>query len=62
MTFPRAEGRIGGRRKKLDSVKRREIAESVISGQKSGAEMAHLYDISQPNIAPVVNDDRNGSS
>jgi DNA invertase Pin-like site-specific DNA recombinase len=25
----RAEGRIGGRRKKLDPVKRREIAESV---------------------------------
>jgi DNA invertase Pin-like site-specific DNA recombinase len=28
----RAEGRIGGRRKKLDPAKRREIAESVISG------------------------------
>jgi DNA invertase Pin-like site-specific DNA recombinase len=33
----RAEGRIGGRRKKLDSDKRREIAESVISGRKTGA-------------------------
>jgi DNA invertase Pin-like site-specific DNA recombinase len=33
----RAEGRIGGRRKKLNPVKRREIAESVISGRKSGA-------------------------
>src|SRR6478735_11749829 len=32
----RAEGRIGGRRKKLDDTKRREIAESVISGRKSG--------------------------
>jgi DNA invertase Pin-like site-specific DNA recombinase len=30
----RAEGRIGGRRKKLDPGKRREIAESVISGRK----------------------------
>src|SRR4029077_11100603 len=28
----RAEGRIGGRRKKLNDVKRREIAESVITG------------------------------
>jgi DNA invertase Pin-like site-specific DNA recombinase len=35
----RAEGRIGGRRKKLDTAKRREIAESVIAGRKSGAEM-----------------------
>ena len=30
----RAEGRIGGRRKKLDAAKRREIAESVLSGRK----------------------------
>jgi len=30
---------IGGRRKKLDVTKRREIAESVITGRKSGAEM-----------------------
>ena len=36
----RAEGRVGGRRKKLDAAKRREIAESVITGRKSGAEMA----------------------
>src|SRR5690606_36905694 len=31
----RAEGRIGGRRRKLDPKKRREIAESVLSGRKS---------------------------
>ena len=42
----RAEGRVGGRRKKLDAAKRREIAESVISGRKSGAEMARLYNVS----------------
>ena len=36
----RAEGRVGGRRKKLDAAKRREIAESVITGRKSGADMA----------------------
>ena len=35
----RAEGRIGGRRKKLDEGKLPgEIAESVISGRKTGAE------------------------
>jgi hypothetical protein len=33
----RAEGRIGGRRRKLDASKRREIAASVISGRRSGA-------------------------
>ena len=49
----RAEGRVGGRRKKLD-VKRREIAESVITGRKSGAEMARLYNISQPTVSWIV--------
>jgi DNA invertase Pin-like site-specific DNA recombinase len=50
----RAEGRIGGRRKKLDAVKRREIAESVISGRKSGADMARLYGVSQPTVSRIV--------
>ena len=50
----RAEGRIGGRRKKLDATKRREIAESVISGRKSGADMARLYNVSQPTVSRIV--------
>jgi DNA invertase Pin-like site-specific DNA recombinase len=50
----RAEGRVGGRRKKLDAAKRCEIAESVITGRKSGAEMARLYNISQPTVSRIV--------
>jgi DNA invertase Pin-like site-specific DNA recombinase len=50
----RAEGRIGGRRKKLDSAKRREIAESVIAGRKTGAEMARLYNVSAPTVSRIV--------
>lgn len=50
----RAEGRIGGRRKKLDDAKRREVAESVISGRKSGAEMARLYGVSSPTVSRIV--------
>jgi len=50
----RAEGRIGGRRKKLDAAKRREIAESVINGRKSGADMARLYNVSQPTVSRIV--------
>jgi hypothetical protein len=45
----RAEGRIGGRRKKLDAVKRQKIAESVITGRKSGADMAR-----QPTVSRIV--------
>ncbi len=54
----RAEGRIGGRRKKLDAAKRREIAESVVTGRKSGADMARLYNISQPTVSRIVSQHR----
>jgi DNA invertase Pin-like site-specific DNA recombinase len=50
----RAEGRIGGRRRKLDAAKRREIADSVIAGRKYGADMARLYNISQPTVSRIV--------
>ena len=50
----RAEGRVGGRRKRLDAAKRREVAESVITGRTSGAEMARLYTISQPTVSRIV--------
>jgi len=42
LTPSRAAGRVGGQRKKLDAGKRREIAESVVAGRKSGADMARL--------------------
>lgn len=54
----RAEGRVGGRRRKLDPHKRREIAESVLSGRKSGADMARLYDISEPTVSRIVAEHR----
>ncbi|WP_245452121.1 helix-turn-helix domain-containing protein [Mesorhizobium waimense] len=47
-------GRLGGRRRKLDAKKRLEIAESVLSGRKSGAEMARLYNISEPTVSRSV--------
>jgi CRP-like cAMP-binding protein len=50
----RLEGRLGGRRCKLGDKKRREIAESVISGRKSGAEMARLCDVSEPTVSRIV--------
>ena len=39
----RAEGRIGGRRKNLDDIKRREIAVAVVSGRKIAAQMARMF-------------------
>ncbi len=58
LAVARAEGRIGGRRKKLDPTKRREIAESVLSGRKSGADMARLYNVSQPTVSRIVSQHR----
>jgi DNA invertase Pin-like site-specific DNA recombinase len=58
----RAEGRIGGRRKKLDAAKRREIAESVVSGRKSAADMARLYGVSQPTVSRIVAAHRDGQA
>ena len=54
----RAEGRVGGRRKKLDAAKRREIPESVPSRRKTGAEMARLFGISQPTVSRIVTQHR----
>ena len=44
------------RRKKLGPKTRREIAESVLTGRKSGAEIARLYDISERTVSRIVTD------
>lgn len=51
---PSTRGRHGRRVEELDDTKRREIAESVVSGRKSGAEMARLYGVSQPTVSRIV--------
>jgi DNA invertase Pin-like site-specific DNA recombinase len=58
LAIARAEGRVGGRRKKLDVAKRKEIAESVLSGRKSGADMARLYNVSAPTVSRIVAEHR----
>ena len=47
-----------GRRKKLDVAKRKEIAERVLSGRKSGADMARLYNVSEPTVSRIVAEHR----
>jgi len=43
-----------GRRKKLDDAKRREIAEAVISGRKTAAQMARMFGVSPPTVSRIV--------
>jgi hypothetical protein len=47
----RVEGRLGGRRKKLDDTKRREIAEAVISDRKTAARM---FGVLPPTASGIV--------
>ena len=49
-----AEGRIGGRRSKLRKDQRKDIADNVISGRKSGADMAMLYNVSEATNSRIV--------
>lgn len=58
LALARAEGRVGGRRRKLTERQRAEIAESVLEGRKSAAEMARLYKISQPTVSRIVAEGR----
>jgi DNA invertase Pin-like site-specific DNA recombinase len=50
----RAEGGMGARRKKLDETKRREIAEAVVSGRKTAAQMARMFGVSPPTVSRIV--------
>lgn len=50
----RAEGRVGGRRRKLTDRQRAEIADSVLSGRKTAAEMARIFKVSQPTVSRIV--------
>ena len=58
----RAEGRVGGRRSKLRDKQRAEIADSVLSGRKTGAEMARLYNVSQPTVSRIVSERRTAAT
>ena len=51
----RSEGRVGGRRPKLRADQRRDIAENILSGRRTGAQMARLYDVSPATVSRIVN-------
>lgn len=57
----RAEGRIGGRRRKLNARQRTKIADSVASGRKSAAEMARLYKTSEATVSRIMTEHRQRS-
>lgn len=50
----REEGRVGGRRPKLREDQKADIIENVLSGRKTGAQMARLYNVSEATISRVM--------
>lgn len=48
------KGRKGGRKPALNDEQRADIADNVLSGRKTGAEMARLYKVSQATITRTV--------
>lgn len=56
----RAEGRVGGRRPKLTAAQRADVAENVLSGRRTAAEMARLYKVSGPTISRLLAAHRRG--
>src|SRR6201995_4987394 len=50
----RAEGRIGGGAEKRGDAERREIAEAVISGRKTAAQMARIFGVSPPTVSRII--------
>ena len=50
----RAEGRIGGRRSKPTPAQQADVIENVSSNRKSAAQMARLYNVSEPTISRIL--------
>jgi DNA invertase Pin-like site-specific DNA recombinase len=49
-----ADGRVDGRRKKLDIAKRRQIVKSVMTGRKTDTETVRLCGARQPTVSRIV--------
>jgi DNA invertase Pin-like site-specific DNA recombinase len=50
----RKEGRVGGRKPKLRENQRKDVIENILSGRKTGAQMARLYNVSEATVSRIV--------
>ena len=56
----RAEGRVGGRRPKLNPEQQADIVENVSSGRWTAAQMARRYEVSEPTVSRLLARHRHG--
>jgi DNA invertase Pin-like site-specific DNA recombinase len=54
LSAARAEGRIGGRRRKLNPVQQADIIDNVLSGRETAAQMARLYNVSEATVSRLM--------
>lgn len=57
----RAEGRVGGRRRRLKDAQRAEIVENVLTGRRTAAQMARLFRVSEATVSRAIAAARAGS-
>ena len=60
LTAARAKGRVGGRPSKLTVQQRATIADDVLSGRRSAAHMARVYEVSEATVSRLVAAYRSG--
>ena len=58
----RKEGRVGGRRPKLNPTQRADVVDNVTSGRRSAAQMARLYGVSEATISRILSAARAGAN
>jgi len=56
----RLEGRVGGRRPKPTPAQQHDVVENVSSSRRSAAQMARLYNVSEPTISRIIAAARQG--
>lgn len=54
----RAEGRVGGRRRKLTPSQRADILENLEAGRRTAAQLARLYNVSESTISRMRGESR----
>jgi DNA invertase Pin-like site-specific DNA recombinase len=58
----RAKGRVPGRKPKISAAQRKEIVEAVLSGRKTAAEAARLFQIHRATVSRIISQNRASST
>ena len=54
LVIAREQGRVGGRKPKLDESQRREVVDTVMSGRKRASQVARLFKVHPATVCRLV--------